>query len=228
MLLEGKISDEVRFTGLTTFVNPYSYLKLYKKNELLESFDNIHADGILMARAASNYQKKNIKRRSFDFSSVAPLVFENAVNNNLSIFLIGTTQENIELAVGKLSLFYDGINICGFRNGFFLNDSELDQCLKNICELKPDIVIAGMGAIIQESFLIKLAELEWKGAGYTCGGFFHQIAKRDLVYYPSFFDRYNLRWLYRIIDEPKLLKRYLWYYPVFIVIIFSHVYFKIE
>ena len=69
-----------------------------------------------------------------------------------------------------------------------------------------------MGTPFQEQFLVDLKNLGWIGAGYTCGGFIHQTAA-NIKYYPEFFNTYNLRWLYRMIDEPKLIKRYLILYP---------------
>ena len=86
----------------------------------------------------------------------------------------------------------------------------------DIKNLNPDIVICGMGTPLQEHFLADLQKLGWGGIGYTCGGFLHQTA-RDIQYYPEWIDKYNIRWIYRIYDEPKLFKRYFWEYPKFFV-----------
>jgi N-acetylglucosaminyldiphosphoundecaprenol N-acetyl-beta-D-mannosaminyltransferase len=74
-----------------------------------------------------------------------------------------------------------------------------------------------MGVPLQEEFLIDLRDTGWTGTGYTCGGFFHQSA-RKLEYYPRLFDKLQLRWLYRMIQEPRLAKRYLLDYPKFVFI----------
>jgi N-acetylglucosaminyldiphosphoundecaprenol N-acetyl-beta-D-mannosaminyltransferase len=85
-----------------------------------------------------------------------------------------------------------------------------------------------MGSPNQENFLIELANEGWNGSGYTCGGFFHQTSKKGIQYYPTWCDKYNLRWMYRMYDEPKLIKRYVWHYPIFIFIfIFDMIVYKI-
>jgi exopolysaccharide biosynthesis WecB/TagA/CpsF family protein len=86
--------------------------------------------------------------------------------------------------------------------------------LENIKELNPDIVVCGMGTPLQEQFLVDLQDTGWNGIGYTCGGFLHQTAG-DIQYYPKWVDKYNLRWVYRIYDEPVLFKRYFGDYPKF-------------
>lgn len=40
-----------------------------------------------------------------------------------------------------------------------------------INELNPDLVVVGMGAPLQEKFLVDLVGLGWRGRGYTCGVF---------------------------------------------------------
>jgi N-acetylglucosaminyldiphosphoundecaprenol N-acetyl-beta-D-mannosaminyltransferase len=79
-------------------------------------------------------------------------------------------------------------------------------------------VIVGMGAVLQEKFLLTLRSLNWQGAGYTCGGFFHQTAD-TITYYPKIIDQLQLRWAYRIFKEPKLFLRYSIQYPKFIFIL---------
>ena len=76
-----------------------------------------------------------------------------------------------------------------------------------------------MGAGKQEKFLLKLVNLGWGGLGFTSGGFFHQSAKR-YNYYHAWIDQLNLRWLYRILNEPKLLWRYSVDYLRFVFVFF--------
>ena len=72
-----------------------------------------------------------------------------------------------------------------------------------------------MGAPRQEQFLINLKNAGWTGIGFTCGGFFDQIVDR-VDYYPGWVDKMNLRFLYRLLKEPRRLwRRYLIDYQVF-------------
>ncbi|HCI5759941.1 TPA: WecB/TagA/CpsF family glycosyltransferase, partial [Klebsiella pneumoniae] len=85
--------------------------------------------------------------------------------------------------------------------------------IKQLSELEPDIIIVGMGTPAQDIFLQEMFMSKWTGVAFSCGGFLHQTAKNGSTYYPDFFNKYNLRWMYRMIDEPKLVSRYLFGYP---------------
>lgn len=199
---------------ITTFLNPYSYLIARKNKDLFKNF-NIKIDGILLVKALK-ISGINLKRESFDMTSLAPIIFNEAINYKKSIFLVGTTQENLEKSVKNIKNNFKGINIIGFRNGYF-KSNERELFLNELKKINPDIVVCGMGSILQENFLLDLKNLGWKGVGYTCGGFLHQSSE-FLFYYPKWIDKCNLRWLYRLYKEPDTRRRFLIYYPKFLFI----------
>lgn len=201
-------------SNLVTFLNPYSYLIARKNKDLFKNF-NIKIDGILLVKVLK-ISGINLKRESFDMTSLAPIVFNEAIKYKKSIFLVGTTQENLEKSVKNIKNNFKEINIIGFRNGYF-KSNERELFLNELKKINPDIVICGMGSILQENFLLDLKNLGWKGVGYTCGGFLHQSSE-FLSYYPKWIDKYNLRWLYRFYKEPVTRKRFLIYYPKFLFI----------
>ena len=192
---------------LTTFVNAYSYALLRKHPPLIRSFDHIHLDGILLQLIVKVIMNKTIPRLSFDFTSLAEPIFHTAQKQQQNVFLIGSKTQEIEQAARNIKQTFPGLDIIGFRNGYFDSDRTYRDVQKEITLLNPDIVIAGMGTPFQETFLVDLKKNGWKGTGFTCGGFFHQTAK-NTEYYPEWADRFNLRWAYRILDEPYLFKRY--------------------
>ena len=197
--------------NLTTFLNPYSYILVRKHKELFKNF-NIKIDGILLVKVLNIFGFKNIKRESFDMTSLAPVVFKEVIKKNKSIYFIGTQPKIIDKAIKNIKKEFPELNIIGFRDGYIKNIRE--DVIKNIKNINPDIVICGMGTPLQEQFLVDLQQTGWEGIGYTCGGFLHQTA-RNIEYYPKWVDRYNIRWIYRIYDEPKLFKRYFFEYPKF-------------
>lgn len=201
---------------LITFLNPYSYIILRKEHLLLDYFDIIFFDGIILVALFSFLKIKKCYRISFDMTSLAPFIFDQAQRNNQTIYFIGTKPGIIELAIQNVKNSFPKLNIIGFRHGYFKNQLEREQVLEEICILNPDIVIAGMGTPLQEYFLIDLRSKGWQGTGFTCGGFLHQTAK-NIEYYPKWIDKFNLRWLYRIYDEPKLFKRYFYDYSKFLI-----------
>lgn len=136
-------------SNLVTFLNPYSYLIARKNKDLFKNF-NIKIDGILLVKVLK-ISGINLKRESFDMTSLAPIVFNEAIKYKKSIFLVGTTQENLEKSVKNIKNNFKEINIIGFRNGYF-KSNERELFLNELKKINPDIVICGMGSILQENF----------------------------------------------------------------------------
>lgn len=215
-LLRDRISEKKADKAkLITFLNPYSYRIARKQQNIFRRFDTIHYDGIALV-LLMRFAGVNASRKSFDMTSLAPEVFSTAVKEGRRVFFIGSEPGVPEQAVEKLQERFIGLEVAGVRHGFFTDDTERTAFIAKLVHLAPDIVIVGMGAPLQERLLLDLAKAGWRGEGYTCGGFLHQTAKGGTQYYPPWMDRMNLRWLYRIFDEPKLLKRYTVDYSVFL------------
>jgi len=191
-----------------SFLNPVSYLDALNYRDLFCQMDGLFADGSLLVAAIKLLYGKQVTRRSFDMTSVAPQLFEYAQTNGKSIYIVASRQEQIEKAVAIYKERYPDVDIVGYRNGYFDNDDEKGKEAKHIVELNPDFLIVGMGAIAQEKFLLKVKEAGFEGIGFTCGGFIHQTASNMIDYYPAWIDRMNLRFLYRMYKEPHTRKRY--------------------
>lgn len=191
-----------------TFLNPVSYLEALKHKELFWHYDGIFADGSLLVAAIKMLYSKSVTRRSFDMTSIAPRLLEYTLINNKTLYIVASEQEQVERAVTIIREKYAGINIIGYRNGFFSNNEEKNEEASHIAKLAPDYLIVGMGAIMQEHFLLKVKEAGFHGIGFTCGGFIHQTARGEADYYPAWVDRMNIRFLYRMWKEPHTRKRY--------------------
>lgn len=194
-----------------TFINPYSYL-LLRKYKALKEIDCIGVDGISLKAIFNLFLKNKIIRKSFDTTSLASLVYKSCIENKKTIYFIGSTEENIENFVITIRKQNPNLNIIGFRSGFFNSEEDRICSIKKIIQLSPNYVIIGMGTLIQEDYMLSLKTEGYKGVSFTCGGYFHQTTN-NIEYYPKFFNKFNLRWLYRVIDEPYLFKRYLFKYP---------------
>lgn len=191
-------------------------LQLQQRPDIAAKVDYWYVDGISLVRLVNLLLKKRIQRYSFDDTSIAPEVFTFIKKNNLNFALIGTEPKWIANAVAVFEKRFN-IQATYFRDGFFKSNEEIMQAINSIKEKNIDVLICGMGTPRQENFLIQLKENGWQGYGFTCGGYLHQSAGKEDVYYPKFFDRFNIRWIYRIWDEPKLLSRYAIKYPVFFI-----------
>ena len=194
---------------ILTFLNPVSYLDALDNKDLFSKFDGIFADGSVLVAAIRMLYGKKIERRSFDMTSVAPQLFDYAMQYNKSVYIVASKQEQVEKAVAIFKEKWTGLNIIGFRNGYFSSQEEQAQEAMHIAEVNPDFLIVGMGAVMQEKFLVLAKEKGFKGVGFTCGGFIHQVAQGDMDYYPAWVDKWNLRFVYRFFKERHTRRRYL-------------------
>ena len=142
-------------------------------------------------------------------TSLAPVLLKYAEEKRKSVYIVASKQEQVERAVVIFKERYPGLIVAGYRNGYFSSDEEQQREAEHIVEVAPDFLIVGMGALMQERFLLKVKDAGYGGIGFTCGGFIHQTAKDEIEYYPAWADRMNLRFVYRMYKEPHTRKRYL-------------------
>ena len=62
-------------SGIVSYVNPFSYLKLRNRTDL-KDFDLITSDGIVLKKLSSIFLNKTIQRLSTDFSSYCKPLFK--------------------------------------------------------------------------------------------------------------------------------------------------------
>lgn len=194
--------------GVYTFLNPVSYLQLRKTN-LLDGFTGVFCDGGVLVKFINFFYREKLERFSFDMTSLAPMVFQYAVKNHKSIYIIGSDELSIDKAKKVIEGSYPGIFIIGHRHGYFKNEEELISVANGIMKQNVDIVIAGMGCGLQEKFLLELKSQGFVKLAFTCGGFFHQLSMSGNAYYPTWINRFNLRFVYRMVKEKHTRLRYI-------------------
>jgi len=210
------LSDKKDDNSLTiTFVNPLA-CALSKQHAdyvgLLENIDVVACDGIGMIKAARACGLTDIRREAFDFTSQADPVFAWAAKYAKSVGFVGGKQGVAEKAASVIAQKYPGFLNAGCYSGYA---QDPEQARKHFTENQTDLVVCGMGAPLQERFLIQLVSTGWQGVGVTCGGFLDQTTK-GAAYFPDWVDRLNIRFLYRLVKEPRRLwRRYLVEYQVF-------------
>lgn len=191
-----------------TFLNPVSYLTALDNKEMFNQFDGIFADGSILVSAIKLLYGTKVTRRSFDMTSLAPELFQYAENKEKTIYIVASKQEETEKAIKIFKERYPNLKFAGYRNGYFSNEEEQDKEAAFITQLNPDFLIVGMGALMQEKFLLKVKKAGYQGIGFTCGGFIHQTSKNEIDYYPKWIDKLNLRFIYRMYKEKHTRKRY--------------------
>lgn len=121
-----------------------------------------------------------------------------------SIYLFGAKQEVIDSMEEVIKGKYPNLSLVGATNGY---EKDKDKVFEKIAKEKPDIVLVALGVPAQEKLIYKHLGSFDKGIFVGVGGSFDVISghkKRA----PKIFIKLNLEWLYRIVSEPKRLKRF--------------------
>ncbi len=172
-------------------------------NNLLNDKDTILVpDGIGVVKALKilNYDVKE-RIAGIDISNTL-LEYGNKLKK--SIYLFGSKQDVIDSMKDVINNKYGNLKIVGSSNGYV---SDRDEVFSEIKKLKPDIILVALGIPMQEKLIYKHLKDFDKGIFVGVGGSFDVISghkKRA----PKIFIKLNLEWLYRIICEPKRLKRF--------------------
>lgn len=172
------------------------------KKALLDTNTTIIADGIGVVKGAQmlNY---NIKE-TIPGVEVCTRLFEYCNALNKSIFLFGAKREIVEKLVSVITDKYPNCKICGYEDGYVENKQEV---FEKTATLNPDVVLVALGIPHQELLIYNNLDKFSKGIFVGVGGSFDVLSgvkKRA----PKLFRKLHLEWLYRIIKEPKRLKRF--------------------
>lgn len=203
------IENNLRISKKTFIVtaNPETYM-LSKKDEEMKSIiynkeNLIVPDGISIVKTAS-YFGIDLKERITGVDLCSYLL-KLADENKYSLYLFGSTSDVIEKLVNVIKEKYSNINILGYSNGY---EKDKDAIMKKIVKLNPDICLVALGIPYQEKLINKYIDTAKKGIYVGVGGSFDVLSgtkKRA----PKIFIKLNLEWLYRLICEPKRLKRFI-------------------
>ena len=203
-ILKDNLKNNIKMFVVTA--NPETFMMSEKDEEmkkmLLDKDTTIVPDGIGIVKAARmiNY---DVKERIAGID-IANKLLEYGNELNKSIYLFGAKQEVIDSMKEVLKNNYPNLDIVGTSNGY---EKDKDKVFDKIVKVKPDIVLVALGIPLQEKLIYKNLDKFDKGIFVGVGGSFDVISghkKRA----PKIFIKLNLEWLYRIIKEPKRLKRF--------------------
>lgn len=123
-----------------------------------------------------------------------------------SIYLVGSKPNIIEQTVSKLQKDYPGIKIVAYRDGYIKTEEEKELLLKDIEEKKPDIVFVAMGSPKQEYLMEEMQKHQPKAIYQGLGGSF-DVYTGNVERAPKWWIDHNLEFAYRLLKQPKRLKR---------------------
>ena len=121
-----------------------------------------------------------------------------------SIYLLGAQKAVVEALAEKIGSQYPNVIVAGYKDGYI---QDKDAAFDEIVERKPDVVLVALGIPAQELLIYNHYDRFEKGIFVGVGGSFDVLSgmkKRA----PKIFIKLNLEWLYRIVSEPKRMKRF--------------------
>jgi len=135
-------------------------------------------------------------------------LLEEGDKRGLSIFLLGTTQERLDVLERVLRAKYPNVKIAGTRNGFF-KQPDWPDVVKLIRDAKADLLLVGMPAPFKEVWCEAHREELATPAMLGVGGAFDVMAG-FVPRAPLIMQEAGMEWAWRLAMEPKKLwKRYL-------------------
>ncbi len=202
------LSDNLKNNKKTFVVtaNPETFM-ISEKNEdvrkmLLDKETIMVPDGIGVLKAGKKIGY-NIEERITGID-IANELLKFGNEQKKSIYLFGSKQEVIDSMKIVIKEQYPNLKLVGTSNGYV---TDKDKVFDEIVKLEPDIVLVALGIPLQEMLIYKHLNRFKKGIFVGVGGSFDVMSgmkKRA----PKIFIKLNLEWLYRIVKEPKRLKRF--------------------
>ncbi|NLJ19262.1 WecB/TagA/CpsF family glycosyltransferase [Globicatella sulfidifaciens] len=166
--------------------------------------DYIIPDGIGIVMA-SKKMKTPLKERIPGFEIMMELI-AHAETNDLSCYFFGADKETNNRFIEIIKSLHPKLKIAGHHHGYVdINDHKfVDQLRKT----KPDFVFVALGMPIQEQWISKYIKYFDKGIFMGVGGSFDVVAG-NVKRAPEIWLKFNLEWLYRLVQQPKRWKRVL-------------------
>lgn len=202
------LSDNLK-NNMKTFVvtaNPETFM-ISEKNEdvrkmLLDKETVMVPDGIGVLKAGKKIGY-NIEERITGID-IANELLKFGNEQKKSIYLFGSKQEVIDSMKIVIKEQYPNLKLVGTSNGYV---ADKDKVFDEIVKLEPDIVLVALGIPLQEMLIYKHLNRFKKGIFVGVGGSFDVMSGMKKKA-PKIFIKLNLEWLYRIMKEPKRLKRF--------------------
>ena len=194
--------------------NPEKNFSVPRDPKLYKSFENadlLIPDGIGMVLAARLLHSAQLSR--VPGCELMESICALSAHKGYSVYIFGAKEAVNKQAAEVLELKYPGLQVAGRRNGY-LDDAESDALVDEINASGAQILFVALGSPRQEQWVARnksrLKNIRvCQGIGGTL-----DVITGNVKRSPRFFREAGLEWLYRLLAEPKRMKRQ-WVLPVF-------------
>jgi len=180
-----------------TYANSNTLNKIYKnktRTEKINSFDIIHPDGIGAYHAIRLFFKSGAGFERMTGSDLYPLLVNECIQNNFSIFFFGHRLSTLI----KIQANLPGLKISGVNEGYDFDNTSL---LEKIRVSHPDILIVGLGQFKQEDWILANKDRLDVPVILAVGEGIKVFAGTK-IRGPVFARRIGMEWFFRLLSNP--------------------------
>lgn len=202
---------------LVTYATADTLNRIYnqkKEQGIFKQFDIIHPDGIGAFTALKIIYGRKYCNKKITGSDFYPKLIDEAKINRWKIFFWGDKDEILT----KIGRKHNSLLTSGFSNGFDFNENKL---IYDINRSNTDILIVGLGSILQEEWIVKLHN-DLKVKVILAVGDGIKVIAGSRYRGPKVIRKMGMEWIVRLFTNPKRLwKRYLIGIPLFLYRLFK-------
>jgi N-acetylglucosaminyldiphosphoundecaprenol N-acetyl-beta-D-mannosaminyltransferase len=192
------------------FLIPMNPIKVIKARSSLDFQDIIdYADWVFPEAWGIKWAASFLFQQKIPLTpgySLMLALLEQAEKDGHPVYLLGTTDNHLGVAVTEIKRRWPRLRICGSHNGFFL-ESEENGIVESIAALKPRYIFVGMGEYKQEKAITRIRNVH-PGAIYLgVGGTIDLLANKQPSP-PPWIRRHHIEWLFRLWRQPFRLPRF--------------------
>ncbi|WP_412988766.1 WecB/TagA/CpsF family glycosyltransferase [Pediococcus siamensis] len=168
----------------------------------LLSADYISADGIGIVKAAQALDTP-LPERITGYDIFTDLL-RWAETNQKKVYFLGAKPAVITALAAKVAHDFPHIQVVGAQDGYYQDETAITTAIANH---QPDLIFVATGFPKQEQFIAEhrhLADGLWMGVGGSFDVFVGAVKRA-----PKFWQDHHLEWFYRLVTDPRRLKRQL-------------------
>lgn len=210
--------------GCVLAINPEKVLALRKDDWLLGFFFKtalLIPDGIGAVWAARSLSGAKVGR--VPGADLMQNLCAKAAEKGYKVFFYGAKEEVSAGAVEILKQRYPGLKVVGRRNGYVPSD-KMNELVAEINASAAQILFIALGSPRQEKWVAQYGDqLQVKviqGIGGTLDTITGHVKRAPIAW-----QRLNLEWFYRLLMEPKRIKRQI-LLPVFVLMVLKQKFFS--
>ena len=193
-------------SNLLVTPNPEIVMKAKEDEEyrhIINEASLVIPDGIGLIKGA-NILGTPLKERVAGYDLICNLL-EKYKDGSKTFYFWGGKPGIAELAKQKMEEKYPEIKILGADDGYF-DDNKKKEIITKLSELKPDVLLLGIGFPRQEKLIHELLPLKIFKIAIGCGGSI-DVLSGTVKRAPKILIKLHIEWSWRLIKQPSRIGR---------------------